>query len=108
MLLCRTMPQQFTCADFYTSVEFGRKDPSLRLSSMRAAARDPRGGFSFDVQLVLLAVFCPCLFQRAGLVLRSDSESGHCQNQGTHTGGSSPVRLIDQVSTDVRRGATRC
>ncbi len=39
---------------------------------MRAASRDPRGRFSFDVQPVLLAVFCPRLFQCAGLVLRSD------------------------------------
>jgi hypothetical protein len=63
MLLCRTiMPRQFTCSDFCTSTEFGRKDPPLLRSSMRAASRVPREEFSFDVQLVLLSVFCPRLF----------------------------------------------
>jgi hypothetical protein len=37
------------------------KDPPLPRSSMWAGFRDPRGDFSFDVQPVLLAVFCPRL-----------------------------------------------
>src|SRR5258706_8633006 len=45
------------------------KDPPLPRSSMWAGSRDPREDFSFDVQPVLLAVFCLGLFQRAGLVL---------------------------------------
>src|SRR5215472_9957282 len=86
MLLRRTvMPKRLNCSDFYRSAKFGRKDAPLPRSSMRTASRDPRGDFPFDVQPVLLAVFGPRLFQPAGLVLRSDSESGHGQNQGTHT-----------------------
>ena len=61
---------------------------------MRAASRDPRGDFSFDVQPVLLAVFCPRLFQRAGLVLGSDSESAQRQYQGTHLTWGSAARPV--------------
>src|SRR5215510_891802 len=86
MLLRRTvMPKRLNCSEFYGPAKFGRKDAPLPRSSMRAAPRDQRGDFPFDVQPVLLAVFGPRLLQPAGLVLRSDSESGHCQNQGTHT-----------------------
>jgi len=36
-----------------------------------------------------------------GLILRSDSESGHCQNQGTHTNVLLPVPLSRQVTIGV-------
>src|SRR6266567_4855341 len=104
MLLCRTiMPRRSTCFDFCTSAEFGRRTHLCR-SSMRAASRDPRGYFSFDVQPVLLAVFRPRLFQRAGLVLRSDSESAQRQYQGTHTnvGFCCPTRWPTPAASDDR------
>ena len=78
------MPRPFTCSDFCNPRNSDGMTHPCHDSSMRTASRYPRGDFSFDVQSVLLAVFCPRLFQRAGLVLRSNSESCQRQNQGTH------------------------
>ena len=52
---------------------------------MWAAFQTACRGFSFDVQLMLLAICCPLFFHRSGLILRRDFESGQRQDQGTHT-----------------------
>jgi hypothetical protein len=50
--------------------------------SMWAAFREPCREFTFRVHLVFLAVGGPSLFQRSGLLLRGNFESGKRQNQG--------------------------
>src|ERR1700720_1018134 len=85
ILLCRTIMAAVHLPRLLHIRRIRAKGPALLRSSMWAGSRDRRGDFSFDVQPVLLAVFCPRLFQRAGLVLCSDSESAQRQYQGTHT-----------------------